>query len=331
MVAALGLALTLAAYGAAAASTATLTANALHITDHSAYVEAVVDFTGPGLTLSQARATDPNPSDGTAGVLVSYPNVASHLLPVTMHGLGVWVVEVPYGLSVGIGALPGAFKYLSYSPLAPSQSPSGVWTGHELIVLVSGLDPDGKPYPSGFARIAAYSPASKAWRRLAPLPAARLNADVAWDGHEMLVIGGIGALQGGRSGSPAKVGFAYDPKAGRWRPVAPMPAGRTNFPAEWTGKRLLIWGGSTPPSGLAFDPNANRWSSLPSAPLTGRASLTAVWTGRSMILWGGAILNQQSKVFTEGASFTPTVRWNPPGDGDRAARRPKRRPVTRRK
>ena len=44
------------------------------------------------------------------------------------------------------------------------------------------------------------------------------------------------------------------------------------------------------------------------APLTGRASLTAAWTGRSMILLGGAILNQQSKVFSEGASFTPTVR-----------------------
>ena len=87
-----------------------------------------------------------------------------------------------------------------------------------------------------------------------------------------------------------------------------MPAGRTNFPAEWTGKQLLIWGGSTPPSGLAFDPTANRWSAPSPAPLIGRASLTAVWTGRSMILWGGAILNQQYKVFTEGASFTPTVR-----------------------
>lgn len=41
---------------------------------------------------------------------------------------------------------------------------------------------------------------------------------------------------------------------------------------------------------------------------TPELSLTAVWTGRSMILWGGAILNQQYKVFTEGASFTPTVR-----------------------
>jgi len=208
----------------------------------------------------------------------------------------------------GFNPVTNRWRKLPSSPLAPSQSPSGVWTGHELIALVSGLDPDGKPYPSGFARIAAYNPVSNAWRRLAPLPGARFNAQVVWDGHEMLVIGGIGAPQRGRPGSPAKVGFAYDPKADRWRPLPPMPAGRTNFAAEWTGKRVLIWGGSTRPSGLAFDPTANRWSSLPPAPLTGRASLTAVWTGRSMILWGSTILNQQYKVFTEGASFTPTVR-----------------------
>ncbi len=198
-------------------------------------------------------------------------------------------------------------KLPSY-PLAPSQSPSGVWTGHELIVLVGGLDPDGKPYPPSLARIAAYNPVTNAWHRLAPPPAPRFNAEHVWDGHEMLVIGGVGASKGGKPGSPAKLGFAYDPNSDHWRQLAPMPAGRTNFPAEWTGKQLLIWGGSTPPSGLAFDPTANRWSALSPAPLIGRASLTAVWTGRSMILWGDAILNQQYKVFNEGASFTPTVR-----------------------
>ncbi len=200
------------------------------------------------------------------------------------------------------------WRKLPSSPLAPSQSPIGVWTGHDLIALVSGLDPDGKPYPSRFARIAAYNPVSNVWRRLALLPASRFNADAVWDGHEMLLVGGIGASQGGRPGSPAKVGFAYNPKTNRWRALAPMPTGRTNFPVVWSGKRLLIWGGSTPPSGIAYDPAANRWSGLPPAPLTGRTSLTAVWTGRAMILWGGTILNQQYKVFTEGAAFTPAVR-----------------------
>ena len=207
----------------------------------------------------------------------------------------------------GFNPVTNRWRKLPSSPLAPTQSPSGVWTGHELIVLVSGLDPDGKPYPSNFARIAAYNPVSNAWRRLAPMPAPRFNAEAVWDGHEMLLVGGIGASQGGKPGSPAKLGFAYNPKTNRWRALAPMPTGRTNFPAVWTGTRLLMWGVGTPLSGIAYDPAANRWSGLPPAPLTGRAGLTAVWTGRSVILWGGTILNQQYKVFTEGAAFTPAA------------------------
>jgi Kelch motif len=105
------------------------------------------------------------------------------------------------------------WRKLPSSPLAPSQSPTGVWTGHELIVLISGLDPDGKPYPRSLARIAAYNPVTNAWRRLAPLPALRFNADAVWDGHDMLLIGGIGASQGGMPGSLAKVGFAYTRRA----------------------------------------------------------------------------------------------------------------------
>jgi hypothetical protein len=208
----------------------------------------------------------------------------------------------------GFSPVTNRWRKLPASPLAPSQSPSGVWTGHELIVLVSGTDPDGKPYPASLARMAAYNPVSDSWRRLASLPVPRFGARVVWDGHEMLVIGGVGAPEVGKPAPPAKVGFAYNPTTNRWRQVAPMPTGRTNFPAVWTGRRLLIWGGSTPPAGLAFDPMANRWSALPQAPLTGRTSLTAVWTGRAMILWGGAILNPQYKVFTEGAAFTPAVR-----------------------
>jgi len=97
------------------------------------------------------------------------------------------------------------WRKLRSSPLAPSQGPSGVWAGHELIVLVTGIDPDGHPYPPSFARIAAYNPVANAWHRLAPLPAPRFNAGVVWDGQEMLVIGGIGAPQGGKPGPLAKV------------------------------------------------------------------------------------------------------------------------------
>jgi hypothetical protein len=44
-------------------------------------VRAVVTFSGPGLTFNHVEATDPGPSDGTAGLLVSYPQVASRVSP----------------------------------------------------------------------------------------------------------------------------------------------------------------------------------------------------------------------------------------------------------
>lgn len=208
------------------------------------------------------------------------------------------------------------WRKLPSSPLAPNQVPVGVWTGHEMIVLVSGIDPDGKPYPASFARIAAYNPVTNSWRRLAPLPAARFGASVIWDGHELLVMGGAGAPRPGKPAPLARIGFALDPATDRWRRLSPMPSGRENFAAVWTGRKLLIWGGTTttggppqsPPSGLAFDPRANSWSRLPRSPLTGRVNPTAVWTGRALILWGASTVSPRYKTFAEGAVFTPAAR-----------------------
>ena len=182
---------------------------------------------------------------------------------------------------------------------------------HELIVLVSGIDSDGKLYPARLARVAAYNPVADSWRRLAPLPAPRFGARIVWDGHEMLVIGGIGAPRAGKPAPLAKVGFACDPASSRWRQLATTPTGRMDFPAVWTGNRLLIWGGSMLTSGLIRS-NRKRWSALPAAALTECAPLTAVWTGRAMILWGGATSSPRYRVLTEGAALTPAVRWRMP-------------------
>jgi len=125
--AAIGIVLTVAAYSASAASTSTLTATAVHISDHPAYVEAAMDFSGLRLAANRVRASDPDPSDGTGDVLVSYPDVANRLSVVTAHGLAVWLVEVPYGLNVGLRALPGAFKYLSYRVAGSDELVVKVW------------------------------------------------------------------------------------------------------------------------------------------------------------------------------------------------------------
>jgi len=214
-------------------------------------------------------------------------------------------------------------RKLARSPLAPEQRPIGAWTGRELVLFVSGIKPTTtKPWPAQLARAAAYNPATDTWRRIAPLPAVRTDANAVWDGREVLVVGGTGAPRA-RTGerSPAAVGFAYNPVTNRWRRLPRMDAGRAGAAAVWTGKRLLIWGGTTstssgvklmtPNQGLAYDPMANRWSPLPRAPLPGRLDPTVVWTGHAMIVWGGhrsaTPAGTGSRVFADGAAFRPAT------------------------
>jgi N-acetylneuraminic acid mutarotase len=204
------------------------------------------------------------------------------------------------------------WRKLPTSPLAPSSGPNGVWTGRELVIFESGLSPDGKPYPRSFARAAAYNPTTNRWRRIAASPGYRLGERAFWDGHEVLLVA-VRIPQIGRPPVSGKLLFAYSPTTNRWRQLAPMPSGRSQFAAVWDGKRLLVWGGTTtaanspqnPPTGTAYDPRTNRWSPLPRATLRPRLGPTAVWTGRTMIVWGGWTIG--TRYFTDGAAFTPTA------------------------
>jgi N-acetylneuraminic acid mutarotase len=224
------------------------------------------------------------------------------------HGLVVWTGRELIGwgggccddaFSDGVAYNPATNRWraLAPTPLAGSQHPIGAWTGKELIVLVGGLNPDGKPWPARLARAAAYNPRTDTWRRIAPLPAPRDGATAVWDGRELLVVGGA-----------ARVGFAYDPATNRWRRLPAIGSARVGGAVVWAGNQLLLWGGTTRPgalvpprNALAYDPATNRWSSLPRAPLGGRLEPTAVWTGSSLIVWGGATPAGTS----DGAAFTP--------------------------
>ena len=203
-----------------------------------------------------------------------------------------------------------SWRELAESPLAPEQEPLGAWSGHELILFVSGTSAvDGKPLPDKLARAAAYDPATDSWRRIAPLPERRLGATAGWDGREILVVGGRDAV-----GVAARTGLAYDPETNRWRRLPTLDPGRVQAVAVWTGTRLLVWGGELgretfelARNGSAFDPATDRWSRVPQAPIEGRADPAAVWTGRELIVWGGigAGLDGQREHLVDGASFSP--------------------------
>jgi len=180
------------------------------------------------------------------------------------------------------------YRHFARSPLAPSQGPLGVWTGHKLLVVVNGYSPDNKPYPAKLARAAAYFPASDSWKRLASPPggALRYGGTAAWDGHELLVVGNASA----RSHNA----LAFDPSANRWRRLARPPQGLTPVGAFWTGNRLLVLGSGESLRTFAYDPRADRWTPLPAVPVQGSGQ-GAAWAGRRLIVWSSA----------GGAAFVP--------------------------
>jgi hypothetical protein len=197
-------------------------------------------------------------------------------------------------------------RNLPRSPLAPSQSPLGAWTGRELILLVSGFDPDGKPYPARLARAAAYNPTTNKWRRIATPP--ERGGAAAWDGRELLVVG---------AGQSARSTLAYNPATNRWRRLASIPSVRFGASTVWTGKRLYVWGGqdagasTSRPDGAAYDPRTNRWLTISRAPMAaGVGGSLVTWTGRSLIVWGGEIGTPKGTAIPPkfprgGAVFTP--------------------------
>ena len=181
-------------------------------------------------------------------------------------------------------------RTLAQAPLSASQHPVGAWTGRELIVLVSGIDPQGKPYPATLARAAAYNPKTNTWRRIAPLPVTPSGAEAVWDGHELVVVG---------AGTKGRTTFVYRPATDRWLLRAPM-ARPVEGPAIWTTSRVVLWTGR---GGLAYNPATNRWSTLPQWPFAKHDTAVMVWTGHALLVWSGGGGNGTQPA--EGAAFTP--------------------------
>jgi len=224
----------------------------------------------------------------------------------------------------------GAWTPMAQAPIEARSQHTGVWTGSELLIwggvdlcrtLVGGSSfpcelftvPGEEEEISESAKLladgAAYDPASNRWTAMAPAPLKpRVGHVAVWTGREMLVWGGA-TLKEGPLAFPD--GAAYNPATNSWRSigVAPLHAG-ARFGAVWTGKQMLVWGG-TRGEGAAFDPVTNRWTLLPKSPLPPLSSPTSVWTGRMMLIWGAPEEQPNPSLpIAEGAAYDPEEgRW----------------------
>jgi Kelch motif len=117
---------------------------------------------------------------------------------------------------------------LPWRPLGGYAMGTGVWDGHELLVVGAGAH----------ARSAyGYDPAKNRWRTLASLPAPRAGGIGVWAGTRLILLGG----QNAKSSTSLRDGLAYDPATNRWAklPAAPLRDlyGAT---AVWTGRELIV-------------------------------------------------------------------------------------------
>jgi hypothetical protein len=139
------------------------------------------------------------------------------------------------------------------------------------------------------------------WTRVAASPlGARADQMAVFAGRQVIVWGGRSASEGNVASARAPKdsladGAAYNLASGRWSglPVAPIGA-RYGAVAAWTGKEMLVVGGSsdgTAPSGgveflrdgAAYDPAHHRWRRIPDAP---GCPLFGTWTGRELVVGG---------------------------------------------
>jgi hypothetical protein len=205
------------------------------------------------------------------------------------------VVAIAVGvLATGVGVLIGSattgaewapsWRALPDAPISGHLA-SAVWTGTEMIVWGGGArDASGRLIASG----AAYDPAERSWRPIAPAPAGvERGAALGWTG-DRLVVWASNSPDG-----PVGAGV-YNPATDRWRELPAGPLGRReSYASAWTGTELLVVGGSlgdtlATPIAAALDPDTGAWRLLPALnSLTGLlpgAALT--WNGHEAFLLG---------------------------------------------
>ncbi len=128
------------------------------------------------------------------------------------------------------------------------------------------------------------------------LPDSGSPGSAIWTGDSMIIWGGY-KRNPGKPPDLLNTGWSLNPVGGgvwtRLTNMAPLSA-RTHQVAVWTGKEMIVWGGSKAPSssllndGAAYNPTTDTWRPMTTnnAP-SPRRDQFALWTGTQMLIWGG--------------------------------------------
>jgi hypothetical protein len=253
--------------------------------------------------------------------------------PVAAALVGVALLAGGVGLLVGRATTSDTktpssptWRALPPAPIASRIAEGVVWTGKEMIVwggvtqkAVRTAGPCDRCASDG----AAYDPATRTWRAIAPAPSGVEgvgSGGVAWTGSEMVVW--ASNSPDGPSGAAA-----YDPAQDSWRRLPAGPLGsRELYVSVWTGKELLVLGGAlgdtqARPIAAALDPVAGTWrtvSAFDERAFFGGPS-GAVWSGDEAFVMGnlslcpekGSACTERRAAFVAYDPVTDTVREVP--------------------
>jgi hypothetical protein len=153
-------------------------------------------------------------------------------------------------------------------PLSPRGEAYSFWTGKEMLV-VGGLDTAARrPLSDG----AAYDPASKQWRRIAPVPDPGRIRGAAYTGDGLFVLRQDELDEGLYDVTHA---LMYDAAADRWRATAPPPHAFRNPRAVWAGDTGVVWDEL---GGALYRPATDTWDAIPKLDIRGASiGATAHW------------------------------------------------------
>jgi hypothetical protein len=140
---------------------------------------------------------------------------------------------------------------------------------------------------------AAFDPATRTWRTIAAAPpGVRGDADrgAAWTGTSAI-------FWAGNSPNGPAAGGVYEPRSDSWTRLPHGPLGpREGYSSVWTGKELLLVGGTSgdtiaTPSAAAIDPKTGKWRLLPALDkVKGLQATDTVWDGRRAFVFGSRSL-----------------------------------------
>ena len=203
---------------------------------------------------------------------------------------GAWTL----GLDLGSGRWDPLDRHAA-RPAPGNHHAAELWD--DKLYLFGGLE-------GGEEMVQIFDPAENRWDFGPSLPEAAGSMASALIGAQIYLAGGIGTH--GTSGNA----FRFDPAAGTFTPIAPMPRPRNHAAAATDGRRLFVFGGRGPGSGdhnqvangfddvQIYDPATDTWQASGAgqaapAPLPqARGGMgKAVWDGREFWIFGGETLD----------------------------------------